>query len=140
MESKFVTFEQALILKSLGFDEPCISYFTVFGRFANDFSSPRKYNSEFENGSYVSSPMRSQVFDFFRNEHKIYPEIRTDCTTYPKFCFTYSRFFGNPKDLTEQEWWWENTIGVYSELYRNYEEAESACIDKMIEIVKSKVK
>jgi hypothetical protein len=61
--------------------------------------------------------------------------VLTDCTTEPKFVFTYNKFFGNPKDLTGQEWGWENNIGQYSELYRTHEEAEQACLTKLIEIV-----
>jgi hypothetical protein len=64
--------------------------------------------------------------------------VLTDCTTEPKFVYTYNTFYGNPKDLTEQEWGWENNIGQYSDIYRTYEDAELECLKKLIEIVESK--
>jgi hypothetical protein len=95
------------------------------------FNEPKRYESD----SAVLAPTFSQAFRWFRENHQIFPEVLTDCTTEPKFVFTYNKFFGNPKDLTEQEWGWENNIGQYSELYRTYEEAEQACLTKLIEIV-----
>jgi hypothetical protein len=86
---------------------------------------------------YISAPTFSQVFRWFREKYQIFPEVLTDCTTEPKFVYTYNTFYGNPKDLTEQEWGWENNIGQYSELYRSYEEAELTCLTKLIEIVEN---
>jgi len=138
MEKEFVPYELALRMKQLGFDEPCIAYYTVYGKFSNDYSAPRKYNSEFELGSYISAPLFQQAFRWFREKHNIFHEILTDCTAEPKFCYTYTRFFGNQNDLSSEEWGWENNIGQYSLLYRTYEEAELACLEKLIEIVESK--
>jgi hypothetical protein len=132
MGKEFLSYSQSLSLKELGFDEPCFGYFDCERDF--QFVPNKKKFLICE----VSRPTFSQTFEWFRERYQIYPEILTDCTTYPKFCFTYTRFLGNPNDLTEQEWGWENNIGEYSLLYKTYEEAESACVDKLIEIVKNK--
>jgi hypothetical protein len=144
MGNLFVTYEQSLALKELGFDEPCFRY-TYVGDTGNNvdhieevkFKFSANYNADL---LCISTPLKSQVFQWFRDTHKIFPEILTDCTTEPKFCYTYTRFFGNPNDLASEEWGWENTIGQYSLLYRTYPEAESECIDKLIEIIRSEQK
>ncbi len=139
MEKEFVPYELAVKLKALGFDEPCFGYYHVCDGYTKGyafcyFNEPERYESD----SAVLAPTFSQTFRFFREKYQIFPEVLTDCTTEPKFVYTYKTFYGNPKDLTEQEWGWENNIGQYSDLYRTYEEAELDCLDKLIEIVESK--
>jgi hypothetical protein len=130
MTKEFVPYELAVRLKELGFEESCFGGFYDNGDLniqRVDFQSPLE--------GFCLSPTFSQAFRWFRENHQIFPEVLTDCTTEPKFVFTYNKFFGNPKDLTGQEWGWENNIGQYSELYRTHEEAEQACLTKLIEIV-----
>jgi len=136
MTKEFVPYELAVKLKALGFEESCFGYYHLNDGYTKGyafcyFNEPKRYESD----SAVLAPTFSQAFRWFRENHQIFPEVLTDCTTEPKFVFTYNKFFGNPKDLTEQEWGWENNIGQYSELYRTYEEAEQACLTKLIEIV-----
>jgi hypothetical protein len=136
MEKEFVPYKLALRMKQLGFNEPCLAFYGD----ENDFSmdSSRK-NNPFRK-TECTAPLYQQAFRWFREKYQIFPEVLTDCTTEPKFVYTYNTFYGNPKDLTEQEWGWENNIGQYSELYRSYEEAELTCLTKLIEIVEQKEK
>ena len=130
MEKHFVNFNQSLALKEIGFDEPCISWYTVFGKFSNDYSNPKKYNSEYERGTFISAPLKSQVFEWFREKHNLYHEIRTFAWDYDKKELGFSiRTYLNPIDI-------ETERLIHSEVYKTYEEAESACIDKLIEIIK----
>ena len=132
MEREFVPYVLAVKLKELGFNEPC------FGHYANvELVYDSHTNNEMQRFRYAA-PTFSQTFRFFREKYQIFPEVLTDCTTEPKFVYTYKTFYGNPKDLTEQEWGWENNIGQYSDLYRTYEEAELDCLTKLIELVESK--
>ena len=152
MEKEFGSYNQALKLKALGFNEPCFGYYVdgelrgvnlgieelggvepYYQRFG--FHTLSNHDIGNPNKIVVTAPTFSQAFRWFREKHQIFPEVLTDCTTEPKFVFTYNKFFGNPKDLTEQEWGWENNIGQYSDIYRTYEEAELACLDKLIEIL-----
>lgn len=139
MIKDFTTYQQALKLKALGFDEPC------FGRWWFNAGIHKLNEEELEiiksyyfglPEYYILAPTFSQAFRFFREKYQIFPEVLTDCTTEPKFVYTYKTFYGNPKDLTEQEWGWENNIGQYSDLYRTYEEAELACLNKLITLIK----
>lgn len=130
MEKEFVPYDRSLRLKALGFDKPC---------FATWVGETLDMSLQLPSDDYFTkAPTFSQAFRFFREKYQIFPEVLTDCTTEPKFVYTYNKFYGNPKDLTEQEWGWENNIGQYSDLYRKYEEAELACLDKIIEIVENK--
>ena len=142
MNKEFVPYELAVKLKELGFDGTC------FGWYENnelvtllDCVYPEE-RLEFikvgEISKRILTPTFSQCFKWFREKYQIFPEVLTDCTTEPKFVYTYNTFYGNPKDLTEQEWGWENNIGQYSDIYRTYEEAELECLKKLIEIVESK--
>lgn len=55
----------------------------------------------------------------------------------PKWCFSISKFIGNPKDLTEKEWGWENVPVDNWYLYKTRKEAELACLSKLIEYKKT---
>lgn len=50
MESEFIPYEQALALKELGFNEPCLASYDYAGEFKNPFD----YNSEEQDG-YVTN-------------------------------------------------------------------------------------
>ncbi len=117
MEKERVNDEQALKLQTLGFNEECMFYLGI--------------------KQQIPIPLKQQVFRWFRDEHQIFASIETDCTSYPKFAIVINGFVGNPRDLTEKEWYWVNIF--HSDLYRSYEEAESDCIDKLIEIVKKQL-
>jgi hypothetical protein len=147
MEKELVPYDRALRLKAIRFDEPCFGFYQKESAEIRPImvDDNEQYlltgyrtckNSEIPE-HYISAPTFSQVFRWFREKYQIFPEVLTDCTTEPKFVYTYNTFYGNPKDLTEQEWGWENNIGQYSELYRSYEEAELTCLTKLIEIVEN---
>jgi hypothetical protein len=125
MKEQFVPYELALRLKELGFDEPCISHYTVYGKFSNDYSAPRKYNSEFELGSYISAPTLSQAFRWFREKYGL-----------DSFCRQTTldgrSYFKISKIETDE------IIKGYSNFTTTYESAELACLDKLIEIVETK--
>ena len=124
MEKYFVTHSQAVTLKELGFDEPCISWYTVFGKFSNDYSNPKKYNSEYELGSFISAPLKSQVFEWGRKNHSIHSIVS---------------YYGKGQwNIEILDYKGNELIQIEDNTFWSYEEAESACIDKLIEIVKSK--
>jgi hypothetical protein len=73
----------------------------------------------------------------FEDNHKLYPAVVIDQTSYPKYAFEIASFFGNPKRLAEQEWGWNEMI-LSKNLYRTRTEAELACLEKLIEIIEKK--
>jgi len=122
----FVNYEQALKLKSIEFDEPCMFVHDTWGNIINwteDGEGEHK-NSHVNASIYYSAPLKSQVFKWFRDEHNLFGD------------FHYN-------ELTEK-WRLCSVINIgkvsfdFEEEFKTYEEAESSCIDKLIEIIKEK--
>lgn len=132
MKDFFVSHNQAKGLKEIGYDE-----YSWFGMECSLYNADGKhtfYANGIGDGTYISAPLKSQVLKWFRDEFQVYGEVLTDQTTEPKFVYSYPQFIGNPNDLTEKEWEWKG--GLYSVLYRTYEQAESELIDSLIQFVK----
>jgi hypothetical protein len=134
MEKEFIPYEQALALKELGFDEPC------FGTYLSSFQSDWKVyelilemgmNEEFEDNRNVyllegacSAPTFSQAFRWFREKYKLEPEIVSD-------------MFGYVGSIVDRNKPIKIRLSPIN-LFQTYEEAELACLDKLIEIIKAK--
>ncbi len=129
MEDLFVTYEQALALKELGFNEKCFAAYRDSEWIGHDGPNSRYFHAQLFSNSmfdddqqeYCSAPLKSQVFKWFRDKHNINHVI----DKHRKFGF-WIKLWNN---LT--------CLGEFDEI-KTYEEAESACIDKLIEIVKTK--
>jgi hypothetical protein len=144
MNDLFCNYTQALALKELGFDETCFGCFTKSGELSYDFSDNKDEGHYFQD---CAAPLKQQVFKWFRDEHHLFADIY-ECVT--------GGFKDNivPKDWKpECRWKIYKPVGItYSQkdkvlvhvsdnLYRDfyyYEEAESACIDNLIELIKEK--
>jgi hypothetical protein len=128
MNKEFIPYEQALALKELGFDEPCL------GLFHNDksfYSTQCKSHKQYH-GQVCSAPTFSQAFRWFRENHKLL------CLPEPTGSWRYScHYRGEDKD--GKHW-----VGYLRDkenkiiFYNSYEEAELACLIKLIELVKNK--
>jgi hypothetical protein len=122
MNKEFVPYEQALELKELGFDDYNIAWYAIVDE---------KPKIVFLNyGSHLCAPLYQQAFRWFREKHDLFSVIDVDQTMEPLFCYSLSKYKGNFQ--------WDNILPTYSELYYTYEEAELACLKKLIEIVKNK--
>jgi len=126
MEKEFVSYDQALILKELGFDEPCFGYYadktgedkTIYtvGTSQSAITDMSIHTNHSCPSYQFSAPLKQQVFRWFRDKHKLV-------------------FYVNMVTITIFYY----VIDIYpSDTYKTYEEAEDACIDKLIEIVKQK--
>jgi hypothetical protein len=118
MKNEFVTYEQALALKELGFDEQC------FGGYAKDDKTlyigyDAEFGEHFFRDFYIRAPLKQQALRWFREKYKIRFFIQSamaDSGEYFKLLFPNGEQRGRA--------------------YDTYEEAENACIDKLIEIAK----
>ena len=146
MNKEFVSYEQALALRELGFDEPCFTSYDDEGDLRNPFDYS---NSEYDhNRSYIgdtknfvhnseltienfignkdlytqfiAAPLYQQAFRWFREKYNLFGQINIH--TY----FIY--------DISNDEL---NTIKQYYKSTKTYEESELECLNKLIEIVKS---
>ena len=115
----FVPYQEALALKELGFDEPCFGFYTEeYKTLIKNFC---KYPINLPTKPFLA-PTYSQSFRWFREKHNQHCFIHYH--TKPEYTFAVY-----------------NDIGMYWTLdekiaYNTYEEAELACLIKLIEIVK----
>ena len=115
----FGSYTQALALKELGFDEPCFGEYH-YGKLKYD----EIYNTQTEfHSDLCLAPTYSQAFRWFREKYQLHSTITS---------------------ISQESWQWHITkpgefLGkLYEEDFYTYEEAEKACLDKLIEIVKNK--
>lgn len=127
MEKEFCTYEQALALKELEFDELC------FGT----WDRPDKlWTGNPVNGvldipeDIILAPLFQQAFRWFRDKHNLYHKI-------------------NLHDPDDKKTWRFQLDYIGGEIayihransdtyFKSYEEAEEACLNKLIEICKNK--
>ena len=124
LQDIFVPYDESLELKNLGFDEPCFGfYYTLNGRdwkFVEKTEYHRLDDEMNIGGKFtISAPLYQQAFRWFRKRYKASPII----TCYSELGNAWK--YHIPNEGGEQ--------GFYT-----YEEAELACLRKLIEIVKSK--
>ena len=120
MEKEFVPYEQALALKELGFDEKCGACY--YKKFDNAIGYHKVYRDFNFVQLTVSAPTFSQAFRFFREKYGLHYII---CKNIQMDGYGYREVILIP--YMEEN---ENTI------FKTYEEAELACIKKLIEIAK----
>ena len=135
MEKEFIPYQQALALKELGFDEPCFGFYTYkseirrytnFDGELNDFQTIK--NSKITMGdNWATSPTYSQAFRWFREKYDLRIWIESN---YGVLKFEYVIATTNHNFIDSQF----NDLSVY----KIYEAAELACLNKLIEIVKQK--
>jgi|LauGreDrversion4_2_1035121.scaffolds.fasta_scaffold244597_4 hypothetical protein len=125
MTKEFVPYDRALKLKELGFDEPC---FVLYKASNNNQLAYAPHgittNSQLSQGdsNNIAAPLFQQAFRWFREKYHIIGE--------PKY----------KGGLTTKTSWYDYII--YSNIdwkednkqYKTYEEAELACLDKLIDL------
>jgi len=122
MQKEFIPYEQALALKKLGFDEPCFAGYSTSTEKLEYYSRPLVTKDSFT----VDAPTYSQAFRWFRKKYKLNSWIESYCDEYFYFKIDEMR---HPKTISRDD------LRFYIEC-KTYEEAELACLKKLIEIVK----
>ena len=122
LEKHFVNYQQAMYLKSIGFDEPCFGWYEHNGNFYYCYQEglvPPSPSKKLIKGCCLA-PLKSQVFEWFREKYELHSTITS---------------------ISQESWQWHiqkpgQQLGkLYNEDFYTYEEAESACIDKLIELL-----
>jgi hypothetical protein len=138
MNKEFVTYEQALALKELGFDEPCLvvwpgiegqklgydgRYFSLVKGYKN--SKLSKEVKKYAPGIIdVAAPLYQQAFRWFREKYELHSFIYSDYTW---------NISGGIWDIAEHKgvrYDWDSP-----EKFSSYEEAQLDCLTKLIAIV-----
>ena len=136
MTKEFVTYNQALALKELGFDEPCLAFYSPKEELHPVFQEPSK-GPYFNNGSFIETlraPLYQQAFRWFREKHNLCGEVYTVNMGAIDYTFQIRDLYS--EDIKHDNF--EAYTGGYTGTFLTYEEAESACLDKLIEICKNK--
>jgi hypothetical protein len=119
MIKEFIPYEQALALKELGFDEECLSYY---------FNKQLSFGTRTSYGEVIEVPLYQQAFRWFRDKYTIDSIVQPTYSTK----YQYRVFKVEAKSKVQ-------VYGDYmSKEFNTYEEAELACLIKLIEIVKKK--
>jgi hypothetical protein len=115
LEKEFVPYTEALELKQLGFDERTLqAYYKDSGQLLN-IGSGNMYDTK--------APLYQQAFRWFREKYGLCSWITMELGNKPTFCWVLSG---------------EHASTQYAAYFHTYEEAELACLRKLIEIVKQK--
>jgi hypothetical protein len=124
MEKHFCNYNQSLALKELGYDEPCMGkYDTKQGDewLLNIYSG--HLNAQFSDKNKACiAPLVGQIFKWFRDNHSIHGIVS---------------YYGKSQwNIEILDYKGNELIQIEDNTFWSYEEAESACIDTLIELVK----
>lgn len=115
MKKEFIPYDRALKMKALGFDEPCFGFYICKGHpvMIDEIRNGKCFDSDESEGCLA--PTFSQAFRWFREKYNLIAEFNWH---FPSKCYATSIY---PNDFYLQT--------------KSYEQAELACLDKLIEIV-----
>ena len=133
MEKEFVTYELALRMKQLGFDELCFAWYD--GRYTSSINENYCKNSEeWLNTTHCATPLYQQAFRWFRENHYAFHEVFIDCEPKMGVPLEEDLMFSFTIHFVKED---KFVIG-HRNTYQTQEEAELACLEKLIEIVEQK--
>ncbi len=124
MKNEFIPYEQALALKELGLDAECFSFYNAIGEL---YESEGYYRySHNVHKDEVIAPLYQQAFRWFREKHNILATVYSNASGY---LYEWSDNVGG----THRGW--SNDEGPNNGgVWNTYEEAELACLKKLIEL------
>jgi len=143
MKKEFIPYNLALELKELGFDEPCLAKYSIdivgetipHFRYNNRIRQAESidegiwFNHNLDKEHIWSAPTYQQAFRWFREKYGIHSWIINAEDNGNVFKPFFRIKTG--KDIFDQH---------MIDWYESYEEAELACLEKLIEIVKENKK
>jgi hypothetical protein len=124
MDKEFVTYEVALALKELGFNETCLSRYCAVTEWEKLTGEILFQNIDCNSSErfLLKAPLKQQVFRWFREKYDLH-----------SYVFAWLRRVGWGYDIPNES---STFIQTDDNTFTTYEEAENACIDKLIEIAK----
>jgi len=126
MKNEFIPYEEALALKELGFDEECFGCYTKDKELSLDYSDNKGEGHYFQD---CSAPLYQQAFRWFRDEFQLIKQDYMFSQVEDYYAFIiYSSINGNIYDCCYND---KEEISGFG--FKLYEEAELACLRKLIE-------
>ena len=142
LTKEFIPFEEAKELKALGFDEPCLGWHLQGVGLLLGYMTQKTLDKE--KGAAINelvlAPTWKQAFKFFRDKFKLDSfvsfETIDDSTT--AYVWNIVKYLSEGKDRAKDTWDFYDRIDSFQNMdwYDNNEEAELACLKKLIEIAK----
>jgi len=119
MEKEFVPYELALRMKQLGFDEPCLAWYD--GRYTSSINENYCKNSEeWLNTIHCAAPLFQQAFRWFREKYDLHYQLIPFFSDKESHAVDYYLAIAQHRPPIQ---------------VKTFEEAELACLEKLIEIV-----
>jgi hypothetical protein len=120
IEKHFLSDEQALALKELGYRGECAAHYP----FDEELHLKWRYygNMSTHPMNTLQAPTKSQAFEFFREKYGMHHSIAFDVDNNTYDAIIFGEIV--PPFMEEEK------------IFYTYEEAENACLDKLIEIAK----
>jgi hypothetical protein len=134
MEKEFVSYELAIKLEELGFDEPCCGFYDHMIKEIDTISADA-CERLCKHHTHIKAPLFQQAFRWFRDEHELHYDITLSTDSSDQLIGYYILIHKLDGMLVNES----NAIELDHNT-PNREEAELACLDKLIEIVEQKEK
>ena len=127
MKNNFTNYSEALALKELGFDEQCFAFYKNIDKSIVYYSSKPTITQKiiFDNYNGIKALLFQQAFKFFRDKYRMPSWIEEFNGARVSYHFAI-----NPQG--QYKW---HSLDHKLE-YNTYEEAELACLYKLIELCK----
>lgn len=122
MSKEFIPYELALAMKELGFDGDCLGYYNIDPQLKNPAFNMVK---PFEHEWCLPAPLYQQAFGWFREEYELYGSVGYNDDL-------KSEWGGSVKGYYET--WGKYDLG-FTGWFKTYQEAQDACLRKLIKIL-----
>jgi hypothetical protein len=146
MEKEFVPYDFALRMKALGFDKPCFAFYQI--EYNEDIpvmvDDDNQYrisgfrtckNSEIP-AHYTTTPTWQSAFRWFREKYNLQSEIKFRHCEY-SFKINFQKL-ADGKNPPVMVWHLiDSWLGLNMNLFKTYEDAQQACLEKLLEIAES---
>lgn len=153
LEDQFISYEIALELKNLGFNESCLAVYVPYYMFQPKkvdlkVIGDRKNSKNSDLSETTTCPLYQQVFDYFETEHKLFSSIRIGLGSPIWYDYMIQSIDGRIIQISKKTFldreleeimdeYEESSVYVEEdESFETKREAQIACINKLIEIVK----
>jgi hypothetical protein len=131
MNKEFIPYDLALRMKALDYNEECLAYYNL--QLQIEFKSCYNKVPIIMSGKKCGIPTFSQAFRWFREKYDLWSCIQKYPTSEnPNRC--YYELKGDNINTDKDE----SPNSYMSGWFNSYEEAEIACLTKLIEIVEQK--
>ena len=122
MKKEFVPYDIALAMHELGFDEECFKMYMKNAVKLKDYRLWQYCHLG------LKAPLYQQAFRWFREKHELYGSVGYNDDLKSEWGGSVKGYYGT---------WGKYDLG-FTRWFKTYQEAQDACLRKLIEIVKEK--